>query len=199
MSPSLPDWVTLMSISARFTSKDLDWLPTIEGVHFEIIDGVLFGWMHPRWQHQYAIGSVVAALSRWNDETGIGIAVSRPGLVFSEDNDVIPDAVWISCTRLAAIVNEAGHLTAAPDLVVEVLSPGREHERRDREIKRALYALQGVQEYWIVDWEGQAVEVYRRAGDDLMRVSILSGDDAITTPMLPGFACPIGRLWAPSI
>jgi Uma2 family endonuclease len=188
-----------MTISARFTSKDLDWLPTIEGIHFEIVDGVLFGWMHPHWKHQYATGGVVAALSQWNHETGIGIAVSWPGLVFSEDNDVIPDAVWISRARLAAVVNEAGHLTAAPELVVEVLSPGREHERRDREIKLELYALQGVSEYWIVDWQRQVVEVYCRVGDDLVRVSVLNGDDAISTPLLPGFVCPLERLWAPSL
>lgn len=31
-----------MSISARFTSKDLDWLPAVEGIRYEIVDGDLY-------------------------------------------------------------------------------------------------------------------------------------------------------------
>lgn len=50
----------------------------------------------------------------------------------------------------------------APELIVEVLSPGTQNERRDREMKLKLYAERGVQEYWILDWRIQQLEVYRR-------------------------------------
>ena len=187
-----------MSISARFTSADLDWLPEIEGIRYEIIDGDLFVAKQPHWHHQYALDRIARPLHDWNDQTGHGFAMSTPGLLFSEDNDVIPDVVWISRARLAAVADAAGHLRAAPELVVEVLSPGRENERRDREVKLALYARQGVQEYWIVDWQRRAIEVYRRMGDDLPRVATLTGEDVLTTPLLPGFTCPLSGLWAPT-
>ncbi len=187
-----------MSISTRFTSKDLDRLPAIEGIRYEIIDGDLFVSKHPHWRHQYASDGIVSALHDWSDQSSLGVAVSRPGLIFTEENDVIPDVVWISRDRLAAVEDTAGHLRAAPELVVEVLSPGRENERRDREVKLALYARQGVQEYWMVDWQRQSVEVYRRVDGELRLVETLTGADALTTPLLPGFACPIARLWAPS-
>ncbi|HBY76579.1 MAG TPA: hypothetical protein DEG47_06160, partial [Cyanobacteria bacterium UBA11148] len=48
-------------------------------------------------------------------------------------------------------LDEAGHLTAAPELIVEVLSPGVENVRRDQEVKLKLYSSRGVQEYWIVN------------------------------------------------
>ena len=196
-----------MSISARFTSADLERLPAIEGIRYEIIDGDLFVSKQPHWHHQYASDRIARALHDWNDQTGLGVAMSVPGLIFAEDNDVVPDVVWISRARLAAVVDAAGHLRAAPELVVEVLSPGRENERRDREVKLALYARQGVQEYWIVDpfaalragWQRQAVDVYRRIEDELRPVATLTGDDSLTTPLLPGFSCPISRLWAPSL
>jgi Uma2 family endonuclease len=54
-----------------------------------------------------------------------------------------------------------------------------------------------VQEYWIVDWQRQAVEVYRRIEGDLRLVATLAGEDVLTTPLLPGFSCPISSLWAP--
>lgn len=186
-----------MSISARFASKDLDRLPAIEGIRYEIIGGDLFVSKQPHWHHQYASDGIVSALHDWNDQASLGVAISRPGLILTEDNDVIPDVVWISHARLAVAEDAAGHLRAAPELVMEVLSPGRESERRDREVKLALYARQDVEEYWMVDWQRQTVEVYRRAEDDLRLVETLTGEDALTTPLLPGFACPIVRLWAP--
>ena len=188
-----------MSISARFTSKDLERLPDIAGIRYEIVDGDLFASKQPHWHHQYASDGAVRALQDWNDRTGLGVAMSVPGLVFAEDNDVIPDVVWISRARLAAVVDAAGHLTAAPELVVEVLSPGRENERRDREVKLGLYARQGVQEYWIVDWQRRSVEVFRRVEADLVRVATLTGEDVLNTPLLPSFSLPVLGLWAPSL
>ena len=154
-----------MSIAPRFTSKDLERLPTIEGIRYEIIDGDLYVSKQPGWHHQYTCDEILTALKIWSRQTGIGTPISVPGLIFAPDEDVIPDVVWISHARLAAAVDEAGHLRAAPELVVEVLSPGRENERRDRELKLALYARQGVQEYWIVDWRGRTGEVHRREGE----------------------------------
>jgi hypothetical protein len=41
--------------------------------------------------------------------------------------------------------------------------------------------------------------VYRRVEDDLRLVATLTGEDTLTTPVLPGFTCPISTLWAPSL
>ena len=70
--------------------------------------------------------------------------------------------VLISAARLKQALAEDGKLHAAPELVVEVLSPGNTNERRDREAKLKLYSRHGVQEYWIVDWMKRQVEVYQR-------------------------------------
>ncbi|MCL4835690.1 MAG: Uma2 family endonuclease [Caldilineaceae bacterium] len=79
--------------------------------------------------------------------------------------------VWISDERLAALMDEAGHLTGAPELAIEVLSFGIHNEERDRTAKRKLYETQGVREYWILDWRLKQVEVYRRAHGKLRRVA----------------------------
>lgn len=41
------------------------------------------------------------------------------------------------------------HVTGAPDLVVEIASPGTRN--RDETIKRRLYERSSVVEYWVVD------------------------------------------------
>jgi Uma2 family endonuclease len=188
-----------VSIAPRFTSKDLERLPAIEGIRYEIIDGDLYVSRQPHWHHQYACDEIGWALRTWSRQTGLAIPISVPGLVFAEDDDVIPDLVWISHARLAAVVDEAGHLRAAPELIVEVLSPGRENERRDRELKLALYARQGVQEYWIVDWRQRTVEVHRREEAALRRVATLGSEDVLESPLLPGFSCAVASLWPPAV
>jgi len=108
---------------------------------------------------------------------------------------VIPDVVWISRDRLQNGLDEEGHLTIAPELVVEVLSPGIQNERRDRETKLKLYAERGVQEYWILDWRSQQVEVYRRQPVLLKLVYTLFPTDTLSSPLLPGFTCSVQRLF----
>ena len=39
---------------------------------------------------------------------------------------------------------------AAPEIVIEILSPGSSNQRRDRQIKLSLYSAREVGEYWIV-------------------------------------------------
>jgi Uma2 family endonuclease len=61
--------------------------------------------------------------------------------------------------------------------------------------KFGLYSRQGVQEYWLVDPALRIVEVFRHDGRTLELVASLSGDDALTSPLLPGFVCPLSHLW----
>ena len=51
------------------------------------------------------------------------------------------------------------HVTGAPDLVVEIGSPGT--RKRDETIKRRLYERSGVSEYWVVDPDLDVVRIYR--------------------------------------
>ena len=186
-----------MSIAARFTIRDLERLPDVEGIRYEIIDGELYVSKAPGWEHQFTSVKVCQAVQNWSDQSGLGVTLTTPGLVFAEDEDVIPDIVWISLERLAAIVDHAGHLTAAPELVIEVVSPGRENERRDRQIKLELYARRDAGEYWIVDWRRSTVDVYRRMADGLQFVATLADAAVLTSPLLPGFSCPLVDLWPP--
>jgi len=74
-----------------------------------------------------------------------------------------------------------------------VLSPGE--ERRDRELKLKLYSVQGVREYWICDRQQRKVEVYRRENAVLKLAATFFNEDNLTSPLLPGFSCPIERFF----
>ncbi|HIQ04360.1 MAG TPA: Uma2 family endonuclease [Anaerolineae bacterium] len=185
---------TAVATPVRWTSGDLVLLPENEK-RYEIVDGELFVSKQPHWHHQATCNNIAAELTNWNRTTGQGQTVSAPGVIFDEENDVVPDVVWVSRERLAAILGEDGHLHRAPELVVEVLSPGWVNERRDRVAKLKLYSVHGVREYWIVDWRAQAVEVYRRQDAALRLVCTLHREDELTSPLLPGFRVPVARLF----
>lgn len=80
-------------------------------------------------------------------------------------------------------------INGAPDLVIEVLSPGAENERRDRHAKRQLYRKYGVKEYWLIDPEKDTSEIYRTQRFRL--VATLGLKDQLESPILPGFICPV--------
>ncbi|MCC5666546.1 Uma2 family endonuclease [Nostoc sp. CHAB 5784] len=176
----------------RWTIHDLEVLPENEWTRYEIINGELFVTRTPHRRHQQVCGKIFRQLDVWSDSSGLGEAIVAPGVIFSQADSVIPDVVWVSRERLAQIEDDAGHLTGAPELVVEVLSPGKQNEFRDKEAKLKLYSVQGVREYWIVDRFTKQVEVYRREKAQLVLVATLLGDDEITSPVLPGFCCFIG-------
>jgi Uma2 family endonuclease len=79
--------------------------------------------------------------------------------------------------------------------VVEVLSPGSTNTRRDREAKLKLYSRRGVQEYWIINWQDQNVEIYRREDAVLVLHKTLYPSDQLQSPLLPGFACQVSQLF----
>lgn len=178
----------------RWTTSDLELLPESSN-RYEIIDGELFVTRAPHWKHQKTSSRVGNALDTWSLSTGLGEAVQAPGVIFSDADNVIPDVVWISNERLANGLDEAGHLTLAPELIAEVLSAGTQNERRDREAKLKLYAERGVQEYWILDWRSPQVEVYRRQQALLKLVCTLFPNDTLTSPLLPEFSCAVERLF----
>ncbi|MCC5652889.1 Uma2 family endonuclease [Nostoc sp. XA013] len=180
----------------RWTIHDLEVLPESEWTRYEIINGELFVTRTPHRRHQQVCVKIARQLDVWSDSSGLGETIVAPGVLFSQADSVIPDVVWVSRERLAQIEDEAGHLTGAPELVVEVLSPGKQNEFRDKEAKLKLYSVQGVREYWIVDRFTKRVEVYRREKAQLVLVATLLADDEITSPLLPGFCCSI-RLFFP--
>ena len=182
-----------MSASLRWTSSDLLNLPD-DSKRREIIDGELYVSRQPHFYHQVLGGNFVTEFNAWDVPRRFGITAIAPGLVFADDDDVAPDVIWVSYERLAA-THSGGKLHAAPEIVIEILSPGLKNISRDCDTKLKLYARRGADEYWIADWRLHRVEVYRRAGALLVRAGALGPGDTLTSPPLAGFALPLDRLF----
>jgi Uma2 family endonuclease len=194
MSKTTEPIQTSITERVRWTTADLSLFPE-NGNRYEIVDGELFVTKAPNWKHQKACTRICTALDVWSQETGLGEAVQAPGIIFADEDNVIPDVVWVSKQSLASLLDASGHLTAAPELIVEVLSPGSDNERRDRELKLKLYSARGVQEYWIIDWRKQSAEVYRRNSAYLQLAFTLLPSDTLNSTLLPGFNYAISQLF----
>jgi Uma2 family endonuclease len=180
----------------RFTTADLDCLDLPEGWRAEIVDGALYVSKAPGWDHQTVAGNVFVALRAWAAEHA-GRVNWGIGVIYADDDNVVPDVVWISAERLAQALDAAGHLNqVGPELVVEVVSPGSENARRDREAKLALYSRRDALEYWIVDPVARTVHQYHRVqGGPLQLRGVVGDDDWLTSDLLEGFAVRVSELW----
>jgi Uma2 family endonuclease len=180
-----------MSTMMRFTTKDLEVLPDpLDDTRYEIIEGELYMSRQPHYNHQEVCNEISYYLTQWSKQSKLGKVSVAPGLIFSEDENVAPDIAWISFERRAIALEADGKLHLAPEIVIEVLSPGQTNEMRDRETKLKLYSRRGVLEYWIANWEKKQIEVYRRPTppDDLKIVAVLNEGDTLQSPILTGFS-----------
>ena len=68
-----------MSTSPRFTPRDVEALPDVEGIRYEIIDGELYVSKAPHWHHQYVGTRVSTMLGVWGQKTRLGVVIQGPG------------------------------------------------------------------------------------------------------------------------
>lgn len=180
-------------IEPVLTVDDLDVMPD-DGNHYEVIEGKLFMSCAPNLAPQLIISNLIALIRFFLDRNPIGKVITTPGVILSKFNGVIPDLVFVTNERFKEIAT-GGRLMGAPELVVEILSPGVENEQRDRVAKRHLYAKYGVKEYWIIDPEMKPVDLYRLQKRGLKLVRVYSGEEEITSLLLPGFKCKASAIF----
>ncbi len=174
-------------VEPLLTVADLDVMPD-DGNRYELFEGEIFVSRAPSLTHQRVLGNVYALLKAYLDQNLIGEVLLTPGVIFDEFNSAIPDAVLLTNQQMKNIGTEE-RILEAPELAIEVVSPGKENARRDREVKRQVYGKHGVKEYWIADPEMRTFEIYRLEISKLKLVATLMYEDEITTPILPGFSC----------
>ncbi len=184
----------LAAYGTRLTYDDFLLFPD-DGKRHELIDGEHYVTPSPNTKHQRVSGNLYFLIRAWLEEHPIGQVFYAPfDVVFSRFDVVEPDLLYLSNERVAEIVTTQ-HVTGAPDIVIEIGSPGT--RKRDETIKRRLYERTGVPEYWVVDPQLDVVRVYRRAGTSFPRAVELSKEkaDILMTPHLPGLDIPLARVF----
>jgi Uma2 family endonuclease len=180
-------------VEPMLTVADLDLMPD-DNKRYEIVEGELIVSRAPGLTHQRVSVKLVASIENYLSDNPIGEVLATPGVIFDDFNGVIPDLVFVSKDRRNEVA--AGErITGAPDLIVEIISPGIENERRDRVIKLQQYAKFGVSEYWIVDAQNHSIDVYCLDSQILKLTATFGSDDEISSALLPGYSCRVANFF----
>lgn len=165
-----------------------DWDALPESPRCELIFGRLYVSPSPTIVHQVSITAFWEVLEAFARERG-GLAIVAPIDVVLADHSVVqPDLVYVGPERRD---RASTRVNGAPDLAVEILSPGT--ARRDRGVKLKLFADHGVREYWIVDPDARQVEflVARRG----RFVVALPEGDVYRSEAIDGLSLDLRAVW----
>ena len=177
LSSGIPD--TIAWTDAAFMA-----LPD-HGQRYEIVDGALIEMGNSGALHGYVCSLLLAALVAYVLPRKLGVMLdSSTAFKMKNGNKRAPDLSFFAKERLHGITElPSGFLDGAPDLAVEVLSPGNTVEEMDDKIKE--YFENGARLVWVVSPTQHYILVYRSAQepDRLLKTNdSLDGEDVI-----PGF------------
>jgi Uma2 family endonuclease len=145
----------------------------------------------PSYRHQLVSTRLTARLHAHVEERGIGQICQPVDVVLDGEAALVvqPDIVFISTERLTIIKER---VWGAPDLVVEILSPGT--ARRDRTIKLGWYRQYGVRECWLVDAGTQTIEVIEPQSTTPSR--LFSGAEPMRSYVLSQWSTPAEEIFS---
>lgn len=150
----------------------------------ELIDGEIFMAPSPRPRHQVLVGRLFRILHEWADANAPAfVGLSPLDVRIAPGRIVQPDLFLL----LGGLRSRDQMIEATPELVIEVLSANRSH---DRLTKRLVYLEAGVAEYWLVDPEDALIDVVTR-GDESRSVR-----DRLVSDVAVGLEVDVTRLFA---
>lgn len=164
----------------------------------ELVRGKLFLMGAPATTHQVCTGVVFGELYQFLKGKKCRVFVSPFDVRFPDvslaDQDVFtvlqPDICVVCDNRK---IDEKGCI-GAPDIVVEVLSPG--NKRKELDFKFKVYEESGVREYWIVNPKEQSLLKYLLNENGVFNLGKAAEVAGIfTSDVLPGFCLDIKELF----
>ena len=174
----------------KFTYEDYRHTP--EDKRYELLDGELIMVPASRTAHQRTSRDILIPINTFVAENDLGEVFIAPCDVVLSDTDVVqPDLLFVSKER-SHIINE-DNIRGAPDLVIEILSPST--AQRDRTLKRTLYALHGVPEYWQADTDAKIAMVLTLDNGEYKVAGIYGEGQTLVSPLLQGFTLDIDKIF----
>ena len=171
------------------TASDLERLPD-DGFRYELVCGEVRKMTPASNVHGKIAALVTASLVQHVLVNRLGsVYAAETGFRLASDPDTVraPDAAFVSQARLDAVGSVAGYWPGAPDLAVEVVSPG------DRSGEVAAWLAAGTQMVVVVEPPQRTVVVYRADG---VTRTLREGDVLEGGEVVPGWKVPVAALFA---
>lgn len=183
-------------VQGAWTYEDYRHLPE-DGRRYEIIEGVLYMANAPSFDHQFTVTKISGKLDGFVSSHKLGVVITAPFEVHLPNiaKPVQPDVLFIASQNQPLSGTQI--FEGAPDLIVEVLSPGS--VRLDQHIKFGAYERAGVREYWIADPKTHSVEVYKlpSGGMEYVLVGQFTVNERLHSELLAGLEVAVSDLFVP--
>lgn len=159
----------------------------------ELVAGVLRMMSPSGWRHGDIVGRLHVILGKYILEHDLGMIVgAETGFLLARNPDTVraPDVGFIAHTNIPQPPPKEAFWPGAPDLAVEVISPGD----KSAEVKEKMEAwlTAGTKLLWKVDGKAQSVTVYRSLAD----VRVLTVNDILDGgEIVQGFRCPVSAIF----
>ena len=161
---------------------------------WNLVDGELVV-NSPAFPHQRFAARLIFELANWaGSGPDRGEVVGHLDILIDDHNVYEPDVTWFRSGRVPVDLRPPYDV---PDVAVEVRSPST--WRYDIGVKKTRYEQHGLPELWLVDGDAGVVRILRRSAPDApefdVDLELCGHDDVLESPLLPGFALPLARLF----
>jgi Uma2 family endonuclease len=175
------------------TAEELIKLPRGRS-RYELVNGELREMSPAGHNHGRIAARLAGALWRHVEEHELGeVYAAETGFTLTTNPDTVraPDVSFIRQERVEEVGEAKGYWPGAPDLAVEVNSPGDTVSEVEEKVEEWLEA--GTALVWVVSPKLRTVTVYRSREDisTLAEKDVLDGEQII-----PGFRYPVAKLFA---
>lgn len=163
----------------------------------ELNDRCLEVLSRPTYFHELIVEYLYDVLRLFVRARGLGKVMRAPlAIRLWEGQMREPDILFLRPERVQKLAQSCNHAQPdGADLVMEVVSPGRQNRERDLEVKRLEYARAGIGEYWIVDPERRTVSVLALTDGVYRLVGEFHDHQAATSVLLTGFSVSVREIF----
>jgi len=183
-----------MSTTIQTTTADELLRMPDDGFRYELVRGELRKMSPAGHKHGRIAGNITSSLGPHVVANKLGrVYVADTGFLISSDPDTVraPDVAFVSQTRLDEVGDVEGYWPGAPDLVVEVISPGDTYTEVEEKVLEWLEA--GALMVVVVNPRKRAVTVYRSLTD----IIVLTEDDTLDGGnVVPGWTMAVEDIFA---
>jgi Uma2 family endonuclease len=183
----------MAAVVERIITADELWQMPDDGLRHELIRGELTAMAPAGFHHGVLAGDIHASLSEYARKEGLGaVTAAETGFKLSVNPDTVraPDVAFVAQRRVDAVGLVPGFFPGAPDLVVEVISPGDTYSEVQDKVFDWLEA--GTRLVVVVDPRKQRVMVHSALSD----LRILTGQDTLDGgEVVPGWRLPVAAIF----
>ncbi len=182
-----------MSTSTKLMTADELFVMPHDGFRYELVKGVLKEMSLAGGEHGAINVKLMVRLAHHVKINNLGVCFAAgTGFKLASDPDTVraPDVAFVRRERVPESGIPKKFWPGAPDLAVEVLSPGDTFEEVDDKVEEWLTS--GASAVWVVNPKRRSVSIYRSM-TDVTRLS--EADELDGGEVVPGFRCKVSEIF----